>query len=85
MGEQRDAQRDKVARSAQALKGCPVRCGKGLATLRANEAPVLARMKWGATRACRQSVKPSILGQTPAFLAVQRYIDLVVLLYKSRA
>jgi len=44
MGEQRDDQRHKVARSAQAVQDGPVRCGKGLATLRADEAPVLARM-----------------------------------------
>ena len=44
MGKQREDQRHEVARSAQAVKDGPVCCGKGLATLRADEAPVLARM-----------------------------------------
>jgi len=44
MGEQREDQRHQVARRAQAVQDGPVRCGTGLATRRADEAPVLARM-----------------------------------------
>ena len=44
MGKQRDDQRHKVTRGAQTIKDGPGRCGKGLATLCADEAPVLARM-----------------------------------------
>ena len=36
---------------SQAVKDCPVRCSKGLATLRADEAPVLPRMDANITLA----------------------------------
>src|SRR5262249_19252907 len=44
MGKQRDDQGDKVGRGTQPVKDGPVRCSKGLATRRADEASVLARM-----------------------------------------
>jgi hypothetical protein len=43
MGKQREEPRHQVARSAPALQDGPACGGKGLATLRADEAPVLAR------------------------------------------
>src|SRR4029077_20426606 len=44
MGAHRYDQRHKVARRAASVQDGPVRCGTGLATLCADEAPVLARM-----------------------------------------
>jgi hypothetical protein len=66
MGKQRDDHGAKVGRCAQPVKDGPVRGSKGLATLRADEASVLARMdaniplagltSGGTRRACRCGV-----------------------------